>query len=168
VQVVEQPIMIDPVERRCQVRVKDPRPRGAFALADREDGLDRVMTSPAGPEAVASRLESGLPLRLQCVEHHGLCGTVGDHRDAERTPLAVRLRDVDPADREGRRPVATLLDPPGKFCPIWCGQRGQAVDPSGSPPLVDLRDPSRRDQRVRPGPQHQPLQAPHLAVVARP
>jgi hypothetical protein len=64
--------------------------------------------------------------------------------------------------------MTALLDPPGQFHPIWPPQCGAAVHPRGPSPLVDLRDPTGSDQRVRPGPQHQPLQAAHLAVLARP
>ncbi len=47
--------MADPAGRRRQVRVEYPGPaRGgtAAALARLEDGLDRVMAAPAGPEAI--------------------------------------------------------------------------------------------------------------------
>jgi hypothetical protein len=164
----EEPVMVDPVERRRQVRIQDPGPLRALALADQEDRLDRVMTAPARTEAVAPHLEPGLPLGLQRIEHHGLRRTVGDHGDAERTTLAVRLGNVDPPHRPGWRDMPVLLDPPGKFHPVRPGKRGQPVDPGGPSPLVDLRDPARGDQRVGPGPQHQPLQAAHLAMLACP
>src|SRR4051794_32113393 len=126
------------------------------------------MTAPAGPEAVAPRLEPGLPLGLQRIQHHGLRGPVADHGDTERTPLTVSLGDVDPTDSSSRRPMPVLLDPTSQFHPFGPRQCGPAVDPGGPSPLVDLRDPPRAEQRVRPGPQHQPWQVAHLAVLACP
>jgi hypothetical protein len=160
--------VVDPVERCCQVRVQDPRPLRVLALGDGEDRLDRVMTAPTGPETVAPRLEPGLPLGLQRIQHHGLRRPVGDHRDTERAPLTIRLGDVDPTDGPSPRPMPVLLDPTSQFHPFRPRQRGPAVDPGGPSPLVNLRDPARAEQRVRPGPQHQPLQATHPSVVPCP
>ena len=71
------------------------------ALQRPVDRLDRVVTATSGPEPVRSRLEPGLPLRLQRVGDPGLLHPVDDHRNAERTLLPVRLRDVHPLDRSG-------------------------------------------------------------------
>ena len=76
--------MIDPVERRCQVRVEHPPPsraRAIAALGCLEDSLDRVMAAAAGPEAIRPRLEPRLPLWLQRIGRPRLLRAVGDDRD---------------------------------------------------------------------------------------
>jgi site-specific DNA recombinase len=68
----EQVLVVDAVERGGQIRVQDPHTVRGLAADRVEDGLDRVLTAPAGPEAVRLRLEPGLPLRLQRVDDSGL------------------------------------------------------------------------------------------------
>lgn len=102
-ELVQEVVVIDAVERRCQIRVEHPHPLGPWALASGVDRLDRVMTATAGPEPVGPCLEPCLPLRFQCVEHDRLQRTVGDHWNPERALLAACLGDEHPTHGH-RRP----------------------------------------------------------------
>src|SRR5664280_3551090 len=73
--------MIDPVERRRQVRVQHPLPLGVCTPRDMEDGVDRVMATPARPEPVGPWLESGFPLGFQRVDHASLQHAINDDGD---------------------------------------------------------------------------------------
>src|SRR5665811_1161568 len=53
----EEVLMIDAVERRCQVCVQGPPPLGIRTLGDVEDGLDRIMAATARPKAIGLRFE---------------------------------------------------------------------------------------------------------------
>ncbi len=84
--------MIDPVERRRQVRVEHPPAvwvGTAAALTHLEDRLDRVVAATAGPKAIGLRFEPCLPLRLQRVDHASLQHAIDDHRDTEWAPLSA-------------------------------------------------------------------------------
>src|SRR5690606_16471849 len=84
-ELVEELDMVDAVERRCQVIIENPHPLGPDALAGGEDRLDRVMTATAGSESIGSRLDPGLPLRLQRTEHDRQQRAIGHHRNSEWT-----------------------------------------------------------------------------------
>jgi len=73
--------MIDPVERRCQVRVQGPPPLGVRTFGDVEDGLDRIMATTARPKPIGLRFEPCLPLGFQCVDDAGLEHPVDEHGD---------------------------------------------------------------------------------------
>ena len=81
---LEEPGVIDLVERRRQVGVKNPHPLGARPLADGVDRLDRVMAASARPEPVRTRFEPGLPLGFQRVTDPSLVASVHDHRNSGR------------------------------------------------------------------------------------
>lgn len=67
-ELTEKMLMVDAVERPCQVRVETP-PAVRFLAPDRsEDRLDGVMAATAGPKAVRLRLEPCLRLGCQRVE----------------------------------------------------------------------------------------------------
>jgi site-specific DNA recombinase len=78
---VEELVVIDRVERRCQVRVEHPHPLAARALEGLVDGFDRVVVGAARPEPIASGLEPGLPLRLQRMTDPLLVAAVHQHGD---------------------------------------------------------------------------------------
>lgn len=77
----EEPVMVDPVERRCQVRVEHPPTARVRTPRHMEDGLDRVMAATTRAEAVGLRLEPRLLLGLQRVDHLRLGHAVHDHRE---------------------------------------------------------------------------------------
>ena len=150
--------MIDVVERCRQVRVEHPLTLGPAALERRVDRLDRVVTAASRSEPVRARLEPCLPLRFQRVSDPGLLHPVPQHRYPQWPLLPIRFRDVDPLDRRAATaprvgggpppmpPCPTRSTRPRRRCPRSCGQRW-------------LRHPPNADQRVRPAPQHQLLQA---------
>src|SRR5262249_11159382 len=108
------------------------------------DGLDRIPTRPPGAEAVAVRLEPGLPLGFQGQPDQGLQRPVPDRRDAQRAEfLTPGLGNVDP--------------PHGRRLPVQPERRGQPrttlrrdeldpVHPGGLLAHVVLCDPTDRDQ----------------------
>ena len=152
--------MVDPVERRRQIRVKRPPPGRAGALAHLVDGLDRVMAATAGPEPVRPRLEPCLPLWLQRVRRQRLQRPVGDHRNAERAPFsrAAPLRDIHPPDRTGHPRSGPVLHPIGQ---VHLGRRGhhhRPVDARRLAASIELGHPPHAHQRVGAGPEHQLLQ----------
>jgi hypothetical protein len=75
--------VINAVERRCQVGVKDPQPLGIDALCGQEDSLDRIMTATARPKTIGLRLEPSFPLRFQCADRQGLQHPVSDNGDGD-------------------------------------------------------------------------------------
>ena len=150
--------MVDPVERRRQVRVEDPHPLGPLALAGGVDRLDRVVTATAGPESIGSRLEPCLPLGLQRVDHHRLQCAVGDHRYPEWTLLSVGLRDEHPTGGPGHPRRRLVLHPADQLGLRLGPQRGPAVHARRLAASVDLRHSPNAQQSVRSGAQHQPLQ----------
>jgi len=75
------------VERGLEVRVQCPPSLGAAARHGPEDGRDGVVAAASGPEAVAPRLEPGLPLGLQRAHRHGLKRPIGDHGNSQRSLL---------------------------------------------------------------------------------
>ena len=103
--------MVDPVERRRQIRVQHPPPLRALAVGGHVDHCDRVMAATAGPKPIRPRLEPRLPLGLQRAHDTCLLHAINDHGDTERTPLpaAALLRDVHPLDgTSAPRPGAAL------------------------------------------------------------
>jgi hypothetical protein len=94
----------------------------------------------------------------------------GDHRDAERAQLCTVscLRDIHALDRPGTPRRSRLVHPHRHARPGLGSQRDLPVDPGGLAPGVALRHLPHADQRVRPGPQHQPLQAPDSRPVLLP
>jgi site-specific DNA recombinase len=80
-ELVEDVVVGDQVERRCQIRVQRPQPPRALALGGLVDGLDRVLTAAARPEPVGLRLEPRLPLGLQRGHDPRLMHAVENHRD---------------------------------------------------------------------------------------
>jgi hypothetical protein len=160
--------MVDPVERRRQVRVEHPPPQRVRAPCDVEDGLDRVMATTAGPKSVGPRLEPCLPLRLQCVDHARLQHAIDDHRNPEWAALPACFRDVHPLDRTGQPRFGAALHPVGQFSLRRWERHHLPVDARGLAASIDLRHPTHAQQRVRPGTQHQllqttdPFQVPYL------
>jgi site-specific DNA recombinase len=157
-ELVEEPVVIDTVERRCQVCVEDPHPLGPRALGGGVDRLDRIVAAAAGPEPVGSRLEPCLPLRLQCINRDRLQSAVSDHRNPEWTLLSVGLGDEHPTHGLGRPRRRPMLHPADQLGLRLGPQRSSAVDARRLMTSVDLRDPPNTQQSVRAGPQHQPLQ----------
>src|SRR6478672_9531663 len=92
-------VVINAVERRCQVGVKDPQPLDIDALCGQEDSLDRVMTATARPKTIGLRLEPSFPLRFQCADRQGLQRPVSDDGNTERSPFSVALGYIHTPDR---------------------------------------------------------------------
>ena len=112
---MEKVVVVDAVERRCQIRVQYLPAAGSAALGRPVDRRDCVLTAAAGPEAVRFRLEPRFPLRLQCLTDPGLLDPVQDHGDAEWAFLAAWFGDVHPLDWPGRAWARPMLDPVGQF-----------------------------------------------------
>jgi hypothetical protein len=146
-----------------EISIEDPLPSRVTALDDLVDGLDRVMTSPARPEPVTSGLEPGLPFRLQRVTHHSLPGAITDHGDAEGTQFPVRLRDEHPSHRPG--PLQRPLDLSDQAFLVRRRQGDPPVNAGGETASIALCHLPHADQRVRPAPEHQLLQAADPLVV---
>jgi site-specific DNA recombinase len=163
----EQPAVVDPVERRGQVRVQRPHALGPGALARHVDRLDRVLAAAAWPEPVRSGLEPGLPLGLQRVADPALVAAIRDHGNPQRAPLraVARLRYVHPLDRAGLPGVGLGVHAHRQLHPGRGGQRDLPVDPRRLAAGVALRGLPHADQRVRPTPQHKLLQVPDLGQV---
>jgi hypothetical protein len=106
----EDVIVADPVKRPGQVRVEHPQAPGIL-LGDLKDRFDRVVAATAGPKPIGLRLKPRLPLGLQRIHDPRLVHTVENHRDPERAPLAARLRDEHPSDRQGLEPVRRVVHP---------------------------------------------------------
>jgi site-specific DNA recombinase len=78
---VEQPGMIDSVERGRQVGVQYPRSPGTWPVERDIQGTDRVGAAAARPEPIRSGFEPGLPFRFQRVADPRLMTPVHDHWD---------------------------------------------------------------------------------------
>ena len=135
-ELAEQVMMVDPVERRRQVRVEYPPPGRVGALADLVDGLDRVMAATAGPEPVGPRLEPGLPLGLQrvdaraCSARSAITGIPSGRRFPPAFGMYTRLtgRGLHAARRRAAarrpaRPSPSLPARPSRRPRPSCGQR---------------------------------------------
>ena len=157
--------MVDPVERRLQVRVQHPHPATCRPACGHIDGLDRVLTATAGPKSIGPRLEPGLPLGLQRIGDNTLIGAVADHRNPQRATAPVLLGHIHPPDRLGRPGTRSLLHPVGQIRLLGRHQRRLPVDPGGLAASVDLRHPAHAQQGVRAGSDHQLLQVPDLFQV---
>ena len=159
--------MVNAVECRRQIRVQGPYPRWPRAFGTLEDGLDRVMTAAAGPEAIRLRLDRRLPLRLQCIQRDRLQRAVSYDWNGERALLPIRLRDEHPARGPGR-PRGPLLHPPGQLRLVPRLQHDLAVKGRRHPASIQLRYPPHASQRVTAGTQHQLLQTTDLRQVPVP
>src|SRR6266699_4680202 len=159
-------IVVDVVERAGQVGVKNPHPLG-LTTQGVEQGLYRVVAAATRPKPIASGLEPGLPLGLQCVADPGLVAPVHDHWDAERAHfgLVTGFRYPHPPNRNGLPRVLGGVHLHRHLGPGLAGQCDPPINPRGPPARVALRDLPHADQRVRPGPQHQLLQVPRRGQV---
>lgn len=87
-----------------QVKIHDPAVAVGDVLLRLGHGL---MGRAVGAEAVAVRRERPVPARLEHLQHCLLEEAVQDGGNPQGPPLAVRLRDVDAADRLRLVPVET-------------------------------------------------------------
>ena len=110
-----QPVVVDAVERRRQVRVEHPHTLRVLPVERAVDGPDRVVTAAAGPKAVRLRLEPRFPLGFQCTQCHGLQAPVNNHRNPESALLRrSRFGDEHPLDGLGNPRSGTVLYPAGQ------------------------------------------------------
>jgi hypothetical protein len=150
--------VIDLVERGSQVCIKYPQASTLRAACGYEDCLHRVLTTASRSEPIRSGFEPGLPLGFQRVDRQGLKRSVGDHRNPESSLFSVCLRDEHPPDGSGLPTTRAVLEP-GSHLGLVPGLHHHAsVDPGRLAASVDLRYPSRAQQSVRAGTQHQLLQ----------
>ncbi len=151
-------LVADLVERPGQVRVEHPRSFRVFALNDLEHRSDRVLAATAGPKSVGPRFEPCLPLGLQRVHDPGLMNPVEDHGNTERALFAACLRDEHTPDRQGLERIRVMMHPVNQFqLGLW-GEHHLPVHTRRQTSSVALGHPAHTHQRVRPGPEHQPLQ----------
>jgi hypothetical protein len=132
-----------------------------------EDGLDRIVTAPAGSKPIRADLEPGFPLGFQRVLHPGLQHSVENRGNAERTEFVpcTGLGDVRPLDRQGLPGPGLLWHPCHQLRPSLVGERHLTVDPSRRTASIELRDPLHADQRVAMATEHQLLQTADPLVV---
>jgi len=157
--------MAEPVKCRLQVGVEHPQSPGILAGCRGVDGHDRVMAAPAGPEAVGSRLEPGLPLGLQRVQRQGLQRPVGDHGNPEPATAPVALGHIHPLDGQGPPRDRAVLQPGRHVGFLPAGEHDAPVDPGRPAASIDLRHPPHAHPSVTAGAEHQLLQAADLSKV---
>lgn len=162
---VHQVLVADAIESRRQIRIENPRPAAALLGDYYEDRFDRVLAVPAGAEAVAPCLEPGFPFWFKSVLDPCLVDPVPDHRDAERSRPAVRLRDVHTLDGCGgeARRGDDLPRQPSSLRGI---EGRYPVDPCRPLSGALLGYPPDTRQGVGPGPQHELLQVAYLLQVS--
>ena len=167
---VQQPVVIDLVERRGQIGVQRPHPLGPRAFAGVVDRADRVVAATSRTEPVGAGFEPGLPLRFQRGADPALVAAVRDHRNPERPQLrtVTRLGYVHPLDRTRSPRPSLAVHPHRQLRPGHGGQCELPVDPGRLAASVALRRLPHAQQRVAPAPQHQFLQVPERAQVPVP
>ena len=157
--------MVDPIERRGQVRVQNPQPFRVLAAHRVEQGLDRVLTASTRPKPIRFGFEPGLPFGFQRVTHPRLMAPVGNHGNAEWALFSIGLRYVHSLDRQGLPGGDGAVHAHRHLHPAGGGQRDLPIHPGGHAASIALGHLTHADQRVRPGPQHHLLQGPDLRPV---
>src|SRR5258707_1889818 len=162
-------LVADLVERACQVRVKNPHPRGLPAQG-LEQRLDRVVAAAARPEPIRPGLEPGLHLGFQVFAHPALMAGVGEQGDSEGSNpgFVTGFGYVPPPDRGRLMRADAGVHVHRHLGPCLAGQGDLPVDPRRPAARVALRRLPHADQRVAPAPQHQLLQAPGRRPVTLP
>ena len=161
----EEVAVVDSVECRGQVRVQNPPAPRVFPAAHNMDDRDRVLTTSARPEPVRSGREPGLPLGFQRIPAARLVSAISYRGNSERPLFSVGLRYVHSADWQGLEGPCCAVHLHGQVHPRPGGQHDLPVYPWGSATSVALRHLPHADQRVRPAPQHHPLQVPDRGQV---
>lgn len=87
---IQQPGVIDPIERRRQVRTQDPHALRVLTAQGADRGLDRVTAATTCPEPTRPGLEPGLPLGFPRVPGPCLAAPVHEHGNPQFTQPAVR------------------------------------------------------------------------------
>jgi hypothetical protein len=143
--------VVDLVETGGDVGLEHPHVARAGMV---DDVLDRVLRSPAGPEAVAGRAEPGLEDRFEHQFQAGLHHAVPRGRDAQATHLPAGFRDHALGHRQwDERPclqVDTDLveEPEHSTLGRLDARSGPAVDP-GRPRSPVRPDPAPCFQQER-------------------
>ncbi len=154
----EKPVMVDSVERRCQVRVKHPPAARVRTPHHLVDGLDRVVTAATRAKSIGSRLEPRFPLGLQRVDRLRLAHAVDNHRNAERALFPVRLRDVHPLDGLGNQRCAAVAHRVDQSGLARSGHHNDPIDACRLAASVALGHPPHAHKSVGARPEHQLLQ----------
>ena len=122
----EQPVMIDLVERRRQVRVQQPFPLDSSSCsAWGIDRRDRIVAAAARPKPIGFRFEPRFRCGSRALPDPRLMAAVRDHWNTERAlfPFLSGCARRTGSDREGQASGGSVS--PARPCP-----RGQGDPPS--------------------------------------
>ncbi len=157
VELGEQGPVRDGVEAARDVRVQHVL-GGEHGLL--EDGFDGIVAGPPGAEAVAVRLEAGLPLRFERELDQGLVRPVEQDGDAQRAPLVglAGLGDEDPPHRP-RGDAGGVSQARDEAQPLPWPDGLDPVDARGLAPLVVLGDAPDGEHPRGAGLEEEPLEA---------